>query len=149
MKEFMMLAIKEAKKAAENGDVPVGAVIVKDDEVIAAGYNMREKNGSATAHAEIVAIEAACKKLGTRDLSGCRIYITLEPCPMCAGAILISGITHVYFGAYEEKYGAAGSVFNLYYDYTFPKTVKFRGGMLEKECAAVMTDFFEKIRCQK
>ncbi len=146
MNRFMKLAVTEAEKAAENGDVPVGAVIVKDDEVIATGYNMRERENSATAHAEIVAIENACRKLGTKDLSGCRIYITLEPCPMCAGAILLSGITHVYFGAYEEKYGAAGSVFNLYYDYVFPKTVKFRGGIMEKECAAVLKKFFETLR---
>ena len=146
MKNFMEYAVEEAKKAAESGDVPVGAVIVKDGEIIASGYNMREKNTSATAHAEILAIESACKKLGTRDLTSCRMYVTLEPCPMCAGAILISGISHVYFGAYEEKYGAAGSVFNLYYDYVFPKTVKFRGGIMEKECAALLKDFFEKLR---
>ncbi len=146
MNEFMKLAIKEAKKAAEGGDVPVGAVIVKDGRVIATAHNMREKLGSATAHAEIAAIEEACKVLGTRELKGCSIYITLEPCPMCAGAILMSGITYVYFGAYEEKYGAAGSVFNLYYDYTFPKTVKFRGGIMEMECAAIMNEFFKELR---
>lgn len=146
MNEYMRIAIEEAKKALLCGDVPVGAVIVKNGEVIAKGHNMREKNKSATAHAEIVAIERACEYLGSRKLGGCRMYVTLEPCPMCAGAILMSEISYVYFGAYEEKYGAAGSVFNLYYDFKFPKSVKFRGGIMHKECAAQLTEFFEKKR---
>ena len=114
--------------------------------MIAKARYMREKHASATAHAEIAAIEEACRVLGTRELKGCSIYITLEPCPMCAGAILMSGIEYVYFGAYEEKYGAAGSVFNLYYDYTFPKNVKFRGGIMEKECGDLLEKFFENLR---
>ncbi len=144
--EFMLEAIREAEKSLTSGDVPVGAVIVKNGEIISRAHNMREAELSATAHAEICAIEQACKKLGTRRLSGCEMYVTLEPCPMCAGAILMSGTDCVYFGAYEEKFGAVGSRFNLFYDFNICRKVSFRGGIMEKECAALMKDFFEELR---
>ncbi len=146
MNRFMTLAIEEAKKAAACGDVPVGAVIVRDNQVIATGYNMREASESAVAHGEIAAIEKACRVLGSRSLKGCSIYVTLEPCPMCAGAILMAELDTVYFGAYEEKFGAVGSVFNLYYDYTLPRTVNFRGGIMEEECSKLLNDFFKDLR---
>lgn len=144
--KFMLEAIREAEKSLASGDVPVGAIIVKDGEIISRAYNMREAGLSATAHAEICAVEQACKKLKTRRLSGCEMYVTLEPCPMCAGAILMSGIDCVYFGAYEEKFGAVGSRFNLFYDFNICRKVSFRGGIMEKECAALMKDFFEELR---
>lgn len=142
----MLEAIHEAEKSIACGDVPVGAVIVKDKKIISCAHNMREAEHSATAHAEICAIEKACKILGTRRLSGCEMYVTLEPCPMCAGAILMSGIECVYFGAYEEKFGAVGSRFNLFYDFNICIKVNFRGGIMEKECAMLMKDFFKELR---
>ena len=144
--EFMEKAISLAKSAGENGDVPVGACIIKDGKIIAEGKNTRQAENMAVNHAEIVAINEACEALGTRRLSGCSMYVTLEPCPMCAGAILMSGIDCVYFGAYEEKFGAVGSKFNLFYDFTFNHKVNFRGGIMEEECAALMKDFFEELR---
>lgn len=142
----MIEAIREAEKSIVGGDVPVGAVIVKDKQIISCAHNMREAEHSATAHAEICAIEKACKMLGTRRISGCEMYVTLEPCPMCAGAILMSGIECVYFGAYEEKFGAVGSRFNLFYDFNICRKVNFRGGIMEKECAVLMKDFFKELR---
>ncbi len=144
--EFMLEAVCEAKKSLASGDVPVGAVIVKDNNIIAVGHNTREAELSAVAHAEIRAIEQACKTLETRRLSGCEMYVTLEPCPMCAGAILMSGIDYVYFGAYEEKFGAVGSRFNLFYDFNICKKVNFRGGIMEEECVSLMIDFFKELR---
>lgn len=144
--EFMNEALREAEKSLITGDIPVGAVIVKDDKIIAYGHNKREADLSAIAHAEICAIEQACKILHTRRLLGCEMYVTLEPCPMCAGAILMSGIDCVYFGAYEEKFGAVGSRFNLFYDFNICKKVSFRGGIMEKECASLMKDFFKELR---
>ena len=146
---FMAEAITEAKKALPFGDVPVGAVIVKDGEIIGRGYNMREKNNSATAHAEVIAIENACKTLGSPRLDGAQMFVTLEPCPMCAGAIAQSRLDKVVFGAYDEKAGAVGSVFNLYYDFKFPHIPKFCGGVMEAECAALLDGFFENLRRNK
>ena len=146
---FMAEAILEAKKACSSGDVPVGAIIVKDGEIIGRGYNMREKNASATAHAEVVAIEDACKNLGSPRIDGAVMYVTLEPCPMCAGAIAQARLDKVVFGAYDEKAGAVGSVFNLYYDFKFPHIPKFCGGVMEKECAALLDGFFENLRRNK
>ena len=146
---FMAEAILEAKKALPSGDVPVGAVIVRGGEIIGRGYNMREKNASATAHAEVLAIEDACKTLGSPKLDGAVMYVTLEPCPMCAGAIAQSRLDKVVFGAYDEKAGAVGSVFNLYYDFKFPHIPKFCGGVMETECAALLDGFFENLRRNK
>ena len=140
--EFMRLAIDVAK-AAPQGEVPVGAVIVKDGAVIAAGHNLREQTSDVTAHAEIVAIRNACQKLGGWNLHGCTIYVTLEPCPMCAGAIIQSRIDRIVFGAYDPKGGAAGSVCNLLVmPFAGQRTVK--GGVMEDECLAVLHNFFEE-----
>ncbi|MBQ3053485.1 MAG: nucleoside deaminase [Clostridia bacterium] len=142
----MKKALKCAEKSLKTCDVPVGAVIVKDNKIIATGYNTREKNRNALCHAEINAINNACKTLSCWRLEGCEMYVTLEPCPMCAGAILQSKISKVYFGAYEEKFGAVGSKFNLFYDYKFNFDVKFRGGILEEESSLLLKTFFENIR---
>ncbi len=143
--QFMELALGEAKKALDYGDVPVGAVIVKEGKVIAKAHNMREKNQVSTHHAEILAIEKACEKLGSWHLDGCSIYVTLEPCPMCAGAIINSRIGDVYFGAKEHKTGSVGSVINLFaLDYTFTPRIHY--GILENECKSLLKDFFEKLR---
>ena len=143
MKEqFMKLAIKQARIAASEGEVPVGAVVVLGDEIISTGRNNREKSGQADGHAEMIAIREACKKLNSPFLNNCDIYVTLEPCPMCAGAIMQARLKKVIFGAYEEKSGAVGSVFNLFYDFNLPQKVLFEGGFLEEECRGLLTDFF-------
>ena len=112
--KFMKEALKQAKKAASIGETPIGAVIVRDGEIIARGYNKRETKKNALLHAEIIAINKACKKLGGWRLPRCEMYVTLEPCPMCAGAIINSRIENLYFGAYDKKSGCAGSVINLF-----------------------------------
>ena len=144
--EFMRLALEQAKIAFSEGEVPVGAVIVRDGKVIATGRNNREKTCQADGHAEMQAIKEACNLLETPFLDGCDIYVTLEPCPMCAGAILQARMHKVIFGAYEEKTGAVGSVFNLFYDFVFPHKVLFEGGVLEKENSALLSDFFKEKR---
>ena len=144
--EFMKLAVDEAKIAAAEGEVPVGAVIVRDGKVIATGRNNREKTLQAEGHAEMQAIRKACEVLGSPFLDGCDIYVTLEPCPMCAGAILQARMHKVIFGAYEDKSGAVGSVFNLFYDFIFPHKVLFEGGVLEDESRKLLSDFFKEKR---
>ena len=143
--KYMKLALKEALKASNIDEVPVGAIIVKDDKVIARGYNLRETSQDVIKHAEIIAIEKACKKLGSWRLEGCKLYVTLEPCPMCAGAIIQSRIEEVYFAAYDKKFGSAGSVLNLF-DYKFNHEVKFTGGLLEQESKELIQKFFKKLR---
>ena len=144
--EFMKLAIEQAKIAKSEGEVPVGAVVVKDGKVIATGRNNREKTLQADGHAEMQAIKEACRVLKSPFLEGCDIYVTLEPCPMCAGAIFQARMHKVIFGAYEEKSGAVGSVFNLFYDFTLPHRVLFEGGVMEEECKSFMTGFFREKR---
>lgn len=144
--EFMKQAILQAEIAAAEGEVPVGAVIVKDGKVIATGRNNREKTFQADGHAEMQAIKEACKILKSPFLNDCDIYVTLEPCPMCAGAIFQARMHKVIFGAYEEKSGAVGSVFNLYYDFVLPHKVLFEGGVMKEECQKLMTDFFGEKR---
>lgn len=143
--KYMLLALKEAKKAAENGEVPIGTVIVRNGEVIAAAHNDRETTFDATAHAETSAIRQACKKLHGWHLTNCTLYVTLEPCPMCAGAIINSRIERVVFGAYDSREGSFGSLINLAsYPYSFrPEIV---GGVMEKDCKEVLSGFFKKIR---
>ena len=143
--EYMKIAIELAKRAADAGDVPVGAVVVKDGRLISEGYNERELCGSATAHAEIVAIEKACESLGSWRLSGCTLYVTLEPCPMCAGAIVNSRIDRVVFGAKDAKAGCFGSLIN-FNSYPFNHRPEITRGVCESECAALLSDFFEKKR---
>lgn len=141
----MLLALSEAKKSAAEGEVPVGAVIVKNGEIISTGRNRREKEKNALCHAEIEAIDKACKKLGGWRLQDCDLYVTLEPCPMCAGAIINSRIKTVYFGASDNKAGSFGSVadFNrINYNHQ-PEILE---GIMEKECSELLSDFFTKLR---
>ncbi len=141
----MRAALGRAKTAAEQGETPVGAVIVKDGKIIAGGRNKREKAKNALCHAEISAINAACKKLGGWRLIGCDLYVTLEPCPMCAGAIINSRIENVYFGAYDKKAGSFGSVTDLSL-LPYNHKPEIYGGILEKECSKQLSDFFKKLR---
>lgn len=143
---FMREALKEAKKAFEEDEVPIGAVIVKDGEVIARGKNGREKFCDATAHAELMAIREACMKLNTWRLSGCSLYVTLEPCAMCSGAVILSRIDAVIFGAYDPKGGCAGSVMNILSCRNFNHRPEVIGGILEEECSNLLKEFFKKKR---
>jgi tRNA(adenine34) deaminase len=150
MKEkFMHAAIMEAEKARELNEVPIGAVIVYQDEIIASGFNVRESSQSALSHAEIIAIEEANKKMGSWRLEDCTLYVTLEPCPMCAGAIVQSRIQHVVFGAYDPKAGCAGTIMNLLDEPRFNHQVKITSGILEEECSQLLTEFFRKLRKRK
>ncbi len=144
--KYMKEALKEAKKAYEKLEVPVGAIIVKDGKIIARAHNLKETKSDTTKHAEIIAIQKASKKLKSWRLIDCEMYITLEPCSMCAGAIINSRIKKVYIGAMDEKTGAAGSVLNLFEDYNFNHKVEIEKGILEKECENILKDFFKKLR---
>jgi len=141
----MYEALLEAKKAAEENEVPVGAVIVKNGEIIARGRNMREKKQNPLSHAELEAINEASKKLNSWHLDDCELYVTLEPCPMCTGAIINSRIKTVIFGAYDLKAGCMDSVINLC-DYPFNHKVEIYGGICEEECAEILRNFFENLR---
>ncbi|MBM7645557.1 tRNA(adenine34) deaminase [Scopulibacillus daqui] len=143
---YMKKAIEEAKKAEEIGEVPIGAVIVKDNEVIAAAHNLRETTQEPMAHAECLAIREASRKLGTWRLTGCQLYVTLEPCPMCAGAIIQSRLDAVIFGAYDPKAGCAGTLMNLVEDQRFNHRAEVISGVLEDSCAHILTSFFKKLR---
>lgn len=147
--KFMREAIAQAKKAAAIGETPIGAVIVRDGAVIARGYNKREIKKNALLHAEIIAVNKACKKLGGWRLPRCDMYVTLEPCPMCAGAIINARIDNVYFGAYDKKSGCAGSVTNLFAEGMFNHNVHTEGGIMEKECAEILSSFFRELRKNK
>ena len=139
--KYMRVALDEARKAYDEGEIPVGAVIVKNGEIISLGRNDREKTNDATGHAEIVAIREACRKLGGWHLDGCELYVTLEPCPMCMGAIVNSRIKRVAFGAKDAKAGACGSVINMCsYPLNHKPTVD--SGILSEECAKILSDFF-------
>ena len=141
----MLEALNLAKEAGENGEVPVGAVIVKDGKIIAKGRNEREKKQNALSHAEIEAINNACNTLGSWRLEGCEMYVTLEPCPMCAGAIINSRIKTLVFGAYDSKMGSIDSVVNLC-DYPYNHKVEVYGGICEDECLSVLQEFFKDLR---
>ena len=145
---YMNEAIRLAKKAAELGEVPIGAVIVKDGEIISEGYNLRETEKLSTAHAEISAIDAACKKLGGWRLFGCTLYVTLEPCPMCAGAIVNSRIDRVVYGASDIRFGACGSLFNIN-SYPLNHAFEITKGVCEEECRSLLSDFFSELRKKK
>lgn len=144
-KKFMKEALKEAKAAAECGEVPVGAVIVKDGEIISRGRNRREEKQNALSHAELEAINSACKALHSWRLDNCELYVTLEPCPMCTGAIINARIKTVIFGAYDIKMGSMDSVINLC-DYPYNHKPEIYGGICEEECSLVLQEFFRKIR---
>ena len=144
--KFMREALKQAKRASALGEMPVGAVIVRDGEIISRAYNRRETKKNALYHAEITAIDRACKKLGGWRLPRCEMYVTLEPCPMCAGAILNSRIEHVYYGASDEKSGCCGSKINLLDMNLCNYTVTVTGGILENECRDIIKKFFRNLR---
>ena len=143
---FMKQALKEAEKAYKKLEVPVGAVIVKDGTIIARGYNQKETKKDTTKHAEIIAIQKASKKLGSWRLIDCEMYVTLEPCSMCAGAIINSRIKKIYIGTMDQKTGAVGSVLNLLEDYKFNHKVEIESGIMQKECEKILKDFFKELR---
>ena len=144
--KFMKEALKEAKKAYEKLEVPVGAIIVKDGKIIARAHNLKETKYDTTKHAEILAIQKASKKLNSWRLIDCEMYVTLEPCSMCAGALINSRIKKVYIGASDSKTGAVGSVFNLLEDYTFNHKVEYEKGVLQDECESILKEFFKELR---
>ena len=142
----MKKALEEAEKAFEKDEVPVGAVIVRNGEIIAAAHNQREISKDATAHAEILAIKEACEALGGWRLIDCDMYVTLEPCVMCSGAILQARIERLYIGTMDPKGGAAGSTLNLFEDYHFNHRTEVVKGILEEECSQILKDFFKRKR---
>ena len=142
---FMKEAIKEAKKALLINEVPIGCVIVKDNKIISRGYNKRESKQNSLAHAEVIAINKACKKLGTWRLEDCTMYITLEPCIMCGGAIIQSRIPNVIYSAYDYRFGVNKSLINIF-ELKFNHTVNIKGGLLEEETSKMISDFFKKLR---
>ncbi len=146
---YMKKALIEAKKAFDKDEVPIGAIIVKDGEIIAKAHNCKEIKKDTTMHAELIAIKKASKKLNSWRLTDCEMYTTLEPCPMCAGAIINSRIKKVYIGAKDEKSGAAGSVLNLFKDYKFNHLVEVEQGILEEDCKKILQDFFKYLREMK
>ncbi|OLO25197.1 tRNA adenosine(34) deaminase TadA [Alkalihalophilus pseudofirmus] len=143
---YMQIAIDEAKKAMDIKEVPIGAVIVKDDKVIARAYNLRETTKQAHAHAEMLAIEQACCQLDSWRLMDCTLYVTLEPCPMCAGAIVQSRIKRVVYGAVDPKAGCAGTFYNLVNDPRFNHQAEVSKGILADQCAQLLKDFFKTLR---
>lgn len=143
---FMRKALEEAQKAFEKDEVPVGAVIVRDGDIIASAHNCRELSKDASAHAEMLAIREACEALGSWRLLDCDMYVTLEPCPMCSGAILQARVKKLYIGAMDPKGGAAGSILNLFEDYHFNHETEVVKGILQAECSQILKDFFKRKR---
>ena len=147
--KFMKEALKEAQKAYDKKEIPVGAVIVKDNKIIARAHNVKEEKNDTTKHAEIIAIQKASKKLNAWRLTGCEMYVTLEPCSMCAGALIQSRISKVYIGTMDYKTGACGSVLNLLKDYEFNHKVEMEKDILQEDCEKILKDFFKKLRKSK
>ena len=147
--KFMKIALEEAYIAANQGEMPVGAVVVKDGEVIATGHNIRNEQSDPTLHAEIVAIRKACEKLSDWRLTDCDLYVTLEPCVMCSGAIINSRMRSVYFGAYDSEYGGAGGRIDLFSKAYFGSNTTVYGGIMEEECTSMLKDFFYELRKDK
>lgn len=145
----MSLAIEEAKKAAAIGEVPIGAIVVYQGEVIAKAYNLRETTQNATTHAELLAIQEACAKIGSWRLENTTLYVTLEPCPMCAGAILQSRIPRIVYGARDAKAGCVDSLYRLLNDNRFNHVCEVTEGVLAEECGSLLTQFFRNLRAQK
>lgn len=146
---FMKEAMKEAKKAEELKEVPIGAVIVFEGEIIARAHNLRESEQNAIAHAELLVIDQACKKLGSWRLEDTVLYVTLEPCPMCSGAIMLSRVKRVVYGAADPKGGCAGTLMNLLQDQRFNHQCELTAGVLEEECSEMLSNFFRSLRLQK
>lgn len=147
-KFYMREALALAAQAGGEGEIPVGCVIVRNGEIVGRGRNRREKTQSAAAHAEMEAIAQANRALGTWRLNGCELYVTLEPCPMCAGAILNARISRVWYGARDPAFGACGGVFNLFME-AFPNPPALVGGILEEECRKLLSGFFDGLRQRK
>ena len=146
---YMKQALKEAEKAYKKLEVPVGAIIVKNGKIIARAHNQKEEKKDTTKHAEILAIQKASKKLQAWRLIDCEMYVTLEPCSMCAGAIINSRIKKIYIGTLDEKTGAAGSMLNLFDDYTFNHKVEVEKGLLKENCENILKEFFKELRKTK
>lgn len=144
--QYMMEAIEEAKKAREMKEVPIGAVIVHNGEIIARGYNVRETTQETLSHAELIAMKKANEKIGSWRLEDCTLYVTLEPCPMCAGAIVQSRVMRVVFGASDPKAGACGTLMNLLDDSRLNHQVESTGGVLGNVCSQMLKDFFKELR---
>ena len=140
--DYMRIALEEAQQAAMEGEIPVGAVVVKDGQVIAAAHNRRENDHDPTAHAELLAMREAALSLGDWRLRGCTLYVTLEPCPMCAGAMVMSQLSECVYGAADEKQGCCGSVYDLPADPALGSQTKWRAGVLAEECGDMMRTFF-------
>ena len=147
--KYMRAAIGQARKAGAIGEVPIGCVIVYEDKIIAREYNRRTIDKNVLSHAEIIAIKKACKKMGDWRLEGCTMYVTLEPCPMCAGAIVQARIPKVVIGCMNPKAGCAGSVLDLLHEDGFNHQVEMENGVLEEECSRLMKDFFKALREKK
>lgn len=147
--KYMRAAIGQARKAGAIGEVPIGCVIVYEDKIIARGYNRRTIDKNVLSHAEIIAIKKACKKMGDWRLEGCTMYVTLEPCPMCAGAIVQARIPKIVIGCMNPKAGCAGSVLDLLHEDGFNHQVEMESGVLEEECSRLMKDFFKALREKK
>lgn len=146
---FMQLAVEEAKKAELIQEVPIGAVLVLNGEVISSAHNLRETEQRSIAHAELLAIDEACKKLGTWRLEDATLYVTLEPCPMCAGGIVLSRVKRVVYGASDPKGGCAGTLMNLLTDERFNHQCEVVAGVMEEECGALLTNFFRELRIKR
>lgn len=146
---FMQAALEEAQRALEAGETPVGAVIVRNGEILARGRNAREQTGDPTAHAEMIALREAARKLGGWRMNDCTLYVTLEPCPMCAGAMVMARLGRLVYGAADAKYGCAGSVYRITEDPAFDHYCQADGGVLADKCAALLNRFFEGRRAQK
>lgn len=144
--EYIKQAIIEAEKAREKDEIPIGAVVVFNDEIIGRGHNLRESLGDPTLHAEMIAIRQAASVMGNWRLIGCTIYVTLEPCAMCAGAIINGRLDRVCFGAYDPKAGCCGTLYDLTGEKKFNHHPEVEGGIMERECATMLTDFFKKKR---
>lgn len=144
--EMMRLALREARQAFAEGEIPVGAVMVKEGKVLASAHNLREQTGDPTAHAEILAIREAARVLGGRRLTGCTLYVTLEPCPMCAGALVMANVSRCYFGSRDERQGCAESVYALTNDPAFYHRLPCIGGLLEAEASELLRAFFQQRR---
>ena len=142
----MKEALKEAKKAYEKLEVPVGAVIVKEGKIIARAHNLKESKKDTTKHAELLAIQKASKKLNTWRLNDCEMYVTLEPCTMCAGALIQARLGKLYIGTMDYKTGACGSVLNVLEDYPFNHKIEYETGILKEECEKILQDFFKELR---
>lgn len=147
--KYMKEALKQAQKAYEKGEIPVGAIIVKQNKIIARAYNEKETKQDTTKHAEIIAIQKASKKLKTWRLTDCEMYVTLEPCSMCAGALIQARLKKVYIGTMDKKTGSCGSVLNLLEDYTFNHKVEIETGIIQKECEDLLKKFFKELRQKK